>query len=244
MLRRALRWAEQQGWVARNVAAIADGPKVARGEVRALELDEARQLLTAARGHRLEAAVVLALSLGLRRGELFGLTWSDVALDDDRPTVTVRRQTQRVDGVGMVLVELKTARSRRVLALPPLAVDALRAHRKRQAVERLALGAAWANGAPSSELVFTTADGGAVDPRNFHRSLNRLAKRAGIDGVRPHVLRHSAVSLLLDQGVPLDDVSELAGHSSVRVTKDCYGHLLDGGRQRAADAMQRALGAG
>lgn len=205
-------------------------------------MEQGRALLAAARGHRHEATVVLALPLGLRRGELFGLTWADLALDNDVPQVHVRRQLQRVDGTGLVLLDLKTARSRRVLAFPAIAVEALRAHRRVQATERLALGSGWAENSPSDDLVFTTAAGGPVDPRNFYRSLERLTRRAGLEGVRPHLLRHSAVSLLLDQGVPLDEVSELAGHSSVRVTKDDYGHLLDGGRQRAAEAMQRALG--
>ncbi len=102
------------------------------------------------------------------------------------------------------------------------------------------LSTGWAN---ESNLVFTTPSGTPVDPRNFNRAVSRLAKAAGLGHWHPHELRHSAVSLLLAAGVPLQIVSEVVGHSSIRVTKDVYGHLEDRQRAAAADAMTQLFGA-
>lgn len=114
----------------------------------------------------------------------------------------------------------------------------MRRHRSRQNEERLALGAEWRD---EFGLVFTTPLGTPVDPRNFSRLVGELCQKAGIGHWSPHELRHSCASLLLAQGVPLEVVSEVLGHSSIRVTKDVYGHLLAPARAHAATAMQQTL---
>ena len=101
------------------------------------------------------------------------------------------------------------------------------------------VGAAWRD---EVGLVFTTPIGTPVDPRAFNRVVSGVAKAAGLGHWHPHELRHSAVSLLLHAGVPLEVVSEVVGHSSIRVTKDVYGHVLPTGRAVAADAMERVVG--
>lgn len=244
VLRRALRWAENEGMVNRNAAAIAQGPRGRAKEVEPLSIEQVRALLAAVEEYRLRAAVVVMLTCGLRSGEVFGLTWGDLSLRTTPRLLHVRQQLQRrsgtdTDKAGLELVEPKTAGSRRTIALPKLAVDALNAHRKAQAAERLLLGAGKAG---PKDLVFTTVMGTPVDARNFSRELKRFGTTAGIEGVHPHRLRHSAVAVLLDAGVPLEAVSETVGHSSIRTTKDIYGKLLDTGRARVADAMDGALG--
>jgi hypothetical protein len=117
-------------------------------------------------------------------------------------------------------------------------VDALRAHRARQAAEKLAIGEAWRHDAG---LVFTTPIGTPLDPENFGHTVPRICEQAGLGRWTLHELRHSCASLLLAMGVPLEVVSETLGHSSIRVTKDVYGHLLAPARAAAADAMARAL---
>lgn len=238
VLRRALRWAEGEGMVTRNVAAIAQGPRGRSKDVEPLQLDEVRDVLAGVSGYRLEAAVVLMLTCGLRSGETFGLFWGDLDLDGEVPTLTIRRQLQRRQGAGLVLGEPKTSGSRRTIALPRMAVEALRSHRVAQSKERLLLGAGRSG---EQDLVFSTPLGTPVDTRNFARDLRRLASEAGVDGVHPHRLRHSAVAVLLDAGVPIDAVSETVGHASIRTTKDIYGKLLDTGRARVASAMDEAL---
>lgn len=237
VLRRALRRAEQEELLTRNVAAIADGPNIRRGEGRTLSPDAARSLIAASRSERLQAAFSAALSLGLRRGEVLGLRWKDLDLDGSVPTAAITMQLQRTKR-GLELVDVKTQRSRRRLHLPAPLVEDLRRHRSRQNEERLALGAEWRD---ELGLVFTTPLGTPVDPRNFSRLVGELCEKAGIGHWSPHELRHSCASLLLAQGVPLEVVSEVLGHSSIRVTKDVYGHLLAPARAQAATAMQQTL---
>lgn len=237
VLRRALRRAEQEGLVTRNVAAIAEGPGVRRKEGRTLTPAEARSLLVAARGERLEVAITVALSLGLRRGEILGLRWRDLDLEGSPGTVVVQNQLQRGRS-GLVLTDVKTMRSRRRLHVPDQLVEDLKRHKAKQSADRLLLGAEWRD---EWGLVFTTPFGTPIDPRNFSRLVNELCIRAGVGRWSTHELRHSCASLLLAQGVPLEVVSETLGHSSIRVTKDVYGHLMAPARALAAEAMQQTL---
>jgi integrase len=255
VLRRALRVAEQEGLVVRNVAAIADGPKGTRAPSRSMTATQAQAFLLAAEctparptstpgpaptaSLRLSAAVLLGLGLGLRRGETLGLRWDDLDLDADRPQLQVRQQlVRRPNGLGLGLVATKTPKSRRDLRLPVEVAASLRRHRAGQNAERLAAGTLWGN---DLGLVFTTPLGTPVDPRNFNRLVSDIAKRAGLGHWHPHELRHSAASLLLAAKVPLETVSETLGLSSIRITKDVYGHLLDGARDEAATAMSAVL---
>lgn len=240
VLRRALRWAEQEGKVARNVASIAQGVKIDAGEGRTLTPEQARAFLAAAEKHRLAAAFTVALALGLRLGELLALSWSDIELDATRPRLTVHRALKRLAGRGLVLEDAKTRTSRRTVYLPTSATAALKAHRDRQTTEQHQAGA-WEPLPLGVDLVFRTEFGTAVDPANFRHYTYKVTQDAGLGRWSPHELRHSAASLLLSQGVPLKVVSETLGHSSIRITADVYGHLLEPAREEAAEAMERAL---
>ena len=237
VLRRALRRAEQEGFLSRNVAAIADGVKIPHREGRTLTPDQAKTFLRAVQGDRLEAAYVVALALGLRRGELLGISWNDVELDGAMPLVRIRRQLVRHSGQGVLLADLKTAGSRRTLHLSPSIVDLLRSHRARQGAEARATRI-WRNDAG---LVFTSTIGTPLDPEAFGRTVPGICKQAGLGHWSIHELRHSCASLLLAMGVPLEVVSDTLGHASIRVTMDVYGHLLAPSRMQAAEAMSRAL---
>jgi len=242
VLRRALRRAEQEGIVTRNVAAIADGVRIGPPEGRTLTVEQAKTLLAAADSDRLSAAYVVALTLGLRRGELLGLSWSDLDLDSDRPTVTITKSLKRINGVGLEVSETKTKGSRRRIHLPEPTIAALRRHRVRMAEERLALGPAWEELPLGHDLVFRSPIGTPVDPDNFRNATYRLTTEALGERWSPHELRHSAASLLIAQGVDLKVVSEVLGHSSIRITADVYGHLLDDAGVVAADAMSDLFG--
>jgi integrase len=126
VLRRALRSAEQEGQVVRNVAALANAPKAERTEGRTLTVDQARTLLAEVRGHRHEAAFVVALTCGLRISELLGLSWDCVDLDGAPQRITVRRGLKYVPNVGLILSDVKNTRSRRSVHLPLAAGAALR----------------------------------------------------------------------------------------------------------------------
>jgi integrase len=234
LLVQCITQAERWGIVARNVARLTDGPKLARAEGRTLSPLQARELLEAARGDRLEACYVVLLALGLRKGEALGAAWTDIDLD--RGLLTVRQALKRVGG-AVSLGDVKTSGSRRMINLPDAVVAALRSHRARQAAERLAAGPSW----HESALVFTTPIGTPIDPSNFRRQFDKICGRAGLIGWHPHELRHSAASIMLAAGVPLEVVSRVLGHASIRITADVYGHIMDPQRKQAADAMSSVL---
>ncbi|MGD0254419.1 MAG: tyrosine-type recombinase/integrase [Acidimicrobiales bacterium] len=234
VLVQALDYAVREGTVARNVAALTKGPKMSRQEGRTLTPDQAKCLLASLHDHRYEALYVLMLTTGLRRGEALGLKWED--LDLARGTVTIRRQLKR-EGGQLITSDTKTAKSRRAVNLPAPVVQVLREHRTHQKRDRLALGPAW----HESGFVFTSQIGTPVDPRNLYRDFASVCKKAKIGQWHPHELRHSAASLMLAQGVPLQVVSDVLGHSSIRLTADVYGHVLAPAREAAADAMTEVL---
>jgi len=233
-LNKALRW----GLVSRNVATLTDPPEYHGFDVLPMTPADARTLLTAVRDDRLGALYVVTLSCGLRRGEVLGLQWSDVDLTSR--TLTVNRQLQRIQGVLTVL-PTKTARSRRALVLPAIAVEALQRHRTRQAEGRLGAGPAWTD----SDFVFTTEYGRPLDGPTVTHRLQKLLKRAGLPARRLHDLRHGCATLLFAQGmmsrtgadVMLKAVSETLGHAQIAITADLYTHMFPALRSEVARMM-------
>ena len=243
VLRRALGQAEREGIVPRNVAKLSVAPRIRAKEGGTLTVDQAHQLLDAAAGYRFEAAVVLALAYGMRRGEVLGLHWS--ALDWQAGTLRVTHGVKRVKDrdissarrTRLVVSELKTPKSRRTLVLTPELASRFRQHRARQAEAQMAAGSLWQD----HGLIFASEVGTPMDPDNFSHSFVRLCERAGLGHWHPHELRHSGASLMLAQGTPLHVVSEVLGHAIIAITKDVYGHLLEGDGRAAAESMSRAL---
>lgn len=192
-------------------------PRKMHHEMRPLTPAQSRQLLDAARGDRLEALYVLALTTGMRQGELLGLHWRDIDLEQGK--LQVRGNLRRT----MEIAETKRKKSRRQISLTSLGVEALTRQGSRQAEERLALGGTWTD----RDLVFTNSIGGYVDANNLrHRAFPKLLERAALPRIRFHDLRHSAATLLLILGVHPKVVQELLGHSQISVTLDTYSHIL------------------
>lgn len=236
-LRRALRLAEQDGLLVRNVAAIAEGPKMDHREGRSLTPKQAQNFLEAVVDNRLEAAYVLALALGLRWGEILGLSWEDVVQAENAVVLTIRRQLVR-DKSGVHLVDLKTVGSRRTLHLSAPLVEVLQRHQVRQEAEELIRGTPWHN---QWNLIFTSNVETPLDPEQFGKTVPKICEAAGLGHWSIHELRHSCASLLIAMEVPLEVVSEQMGHASIRVTKDVYGHLMPKARAKAAEAMRSVL---
>ena len=132
-----------------------------------------------------------------------------------------------------MVTEVKTPKSRRTLALTPEILARLREHRAHQAEARIGAGELWRE----HGLVFTSEVGTPVDPDNFSHSFARLCESAGLGHWHPHELRHSGASLMLAQGTPLHVVSEVLGRASIAITKDVYGHLVEGDKRAAAESM-------
>lgn len=235
-LRVMLAEAVRDELVERNVAAIVRPPAVSPEEVQPWSPEEADKFLNAAEGDRLFALFAVGVALGLRKGELLGLRWSDVDLDQGM--LRVRQSVQRVYGAGLVFGPPKSPRSRRDIPLPAFAVRVLREHRTRQSEERLALGPYWED----SGLVFTSTIGTVVEPRNLSRLLEKLIMKSGARRIRFHDLRHTCASLLLAQGVPPRVVMDVLGHSQFSITMDLYSHVMPSALREAAAAMDRALG--
>ncbi|CAN5863024.1 site-specific integrase [soil metagenome] len=235
VLRRALGTAERWGMVTRNVAKLVDPPSVPRHETSPLTPEQAKRLIEAAEDDRFRGLYVTALGTGLRQGELLGLRWDDVDLDAGR--LRVRYSLANVGGT-LTLLEPKTERSRRNVMLPDAVTAALRAHRTRQKMERLVAGSRWVE----SDHVFTTTIGTPLHAATVTRAFQVALDRAGLPHSRFHDLRHSAATFLLAQGMTLEDVKQLLGHSSITLTSNTYGHVLEQRQRQVAQAMDAVLG--
>ena len=232
VLTRALDDVVRHGYLATNPAKLVDRPRPRDVEMKAWGTAESRAFLAHVADDRLFALWALYLATGLRRGEALGLRWSDV----DEGRLAVRRTLVAVDGKPE-WSEPKTERSRRVVALDPEIVAILRAHRTRQLEERLAVGAGYRD----DGLVFATVAGGVLHPDNVTRAFDRHVKAAGLPRIWLHDTRHSAATLLLEEGVPLKIVSERLGHSSTAITADIYQHAAEHMQAEAAAKVGQAL---
>lgn len=283
VLRAALNQARKWRDVADNVATLIEPPRHQAKEIQPLTPEQARALLLAAQGNRLEAIVSVGTALGLRLGEVLGLAWADV--DMERETLRVRQALERSGGdstarrpmiaerqvllaefaatpkrseerravrmkldalrkqwrtirTTLKLTEPKSLRSRRTIRMPGIVSAALKAHRVRQLEDRLAAGASWEN----SGLVFTTAFGTPLEPRNVTAAFHALLAAAGLPSVRFHDLRHTAATLLLAQGVDPRTIMETLGHSQISLTLNTYSHVLPALQDNAAAKMDAILG--
>jgi integrase len=182
---------------------------------------------------RLYAAWLLYATTGMRRGEVLGLHWRDVSLDQARLSV---RQALVLVGNEPALQEPKTAKGRRSIPLPPETVAALKAHKAAQAQERLALGADYVTDDVSDDLVFRRQDGTRLHPATVSRRFEALVRQTTLPEIRLHDLRHTFATLALQESIAVKVVSEILGHASVTITYDTYSHVIPG---MAEDATSR-----
>jgi integrase len=219
--------------VTRNEPAMSTPVTVHRREGRSLSPAQAKRLMETLETSPMGTLFIVMLTTGMRRGEAIGLRWEDVDLK--KGVISVRQQVQRING-ELKATEVKTERSRRSINLAKPTVVALKEHKAAQRAERLA-SAAWTD----TDYVFTTVLGTPLDPRNVAKQFESNCLKAKIGRWHPHELRHSAATLMLATGTPLQVVSAVLGHASIRITSDVYGHVLDPQRQNAADALAGVL---
>jgi integrase len=243
-LKRAIRQAEARDRVMRNVAELVSTPKGTGGRPsKAMTFEQAMTMLEHARQSRWHAYVVVSLLTGIRTEEARALLWSHVVawvedkgewqpvteagFDHERFAIYVWRSV-RATG------DTKTSKSRRTLELPNRAAKALKEHRTRQVRERLAAGPLW----HENDLVFTSQTGQPLDDANVRRAFRSITKRAGLgDNWTPRELRHSFVSIMSDNGVPIETIADLVGHASTAVTETVYRHQLKPVITRGAETM-------
>ncbi|MEU6745682.1 site-specific integrase [Spirillospora sp. NPDC046719] len=261
VLRNALQSAVREEILTRNVARLVTVTTPKYKVNRGLTVDQARAVLKAAQDERLYALYVLALCLGLRRGELLGLRWEDITLKpcracggeggtpDGEPCghcaetgiqdakLEVVQTLQRVAG-ELRFVPPKTDDSTRTIPLPDLCVTALCEHRVKQNAERADAWPRWQD----HGLVFPSSLGTPMEPDNLRRSWGRIRAAAGLGAMRLHDMRHTCVSLLLDLGVPPHIVREIVGHSDIEVTMTIYAHAALDEKRAALRKLGDALG--
>ena len=220
----ALQQAQRWELVDRNVARLVELPRIARKEPEPWSAQEARRFLKAVREDPLYALYVLALTTGMRRGELLALQWRDY--DEKRGTLHVNRTILQVGPKRWMDQEPKTPQSRRTLVLSGSARAALDAHPR-----------------VSTEFIFCRPDGRPLPHAETTRAFQRAAVAAGLRKVRFHDMRHTAAVLLLDEsGGDLRMVQAMLGHASIAITVDIYGGRATVARERAAALMDRILG--
>lgn len=216
ILDQAMKWS----LVARNIADIVSPPSPVKKAPQALTPAQAKCLLDAVKDDRLFALYVLAITTGMREGELLGIRWEDI--DFDHGVLHIRQAVQQLAGKGLVITEPKTEKSKRTIKLTTYAIEALQPHKE--------------NG-----LVFQTSNGTPFGPRNLIRHFRRMCLKAGLPQLPFHSLRHTFASLLLSQNVHPKVVQEMLGHSTITLTLDTYSHLLPDMQDGAAGKMNELI---
>ncbi len=231
-LKQAVRWR----LINRNVSEDVSPPRETQlHERQILTPEQAQKLLVAARGHRLEAMLTLAIATGMRRGELLALRWRDI--DFQQKCLYVRRSASRLPG-GYRVTEPKTARGKRKNTLPKFVMEALQQHRIRQKELKLKAGPDW----EENDLVFCNIYGRFLNTQSLFVLFSALLKKAGLPHIRFHDLRHSAATILGAMGVSAKVIQELLGHSSITITLNVYSHVLPSMQQEAMDKLDRLFG--
>jgi integrase len=235
MLHKALEDALKWELVARNVSDAVTVPRRAHYETKPLSIEQAKSLLETARGDSLEALWVLALTTGMRRGEVLALKWQD--LNFEQSMLQVRRIFTRERGNRYIEAEPKTEKSRRSIMLTSITVDALKQHRVRQLETRLQAGEAWQD----ADLVFCTQFGTPLNHNWVLRQFKKLLAKAGLPDMRFHDLRHSVATILLGMGVHPKIVQELLGHNRIQETVDRYSQVLPTIHKEAVKKLEDLL---
>jgi integrase len=244
VLRLAIRRAERDGKIGRNVASLADVPAGTRRQSKAMTLPQVRALLALKLNTFWRAYIVTGLMCGLRPGELLGLRWEDV--DFDQGVIRVRKCLKALPDPAtgkrrLVLDDLKTERSKRTIEMPRLAATALLALRKEQAAWKLKLGAAY--DVRGMGIVFGDRAGAPRWAQDMRRYFQVLCDSAGIGrDWTPRELRHTFVSVLSDSGVDIEQIADAVGHVNSTVTKTVYRHQIAGKVTVVATAMDAVFG--
>lgn len=235
VIRGALGDAVRRGLVSRNVAMVANAPRlrsIPKVEQQAWTAEQLQEFLRAAAGHRLFPALWLAATTGMRRNELLGLQWGDV--DFDKARLAINRGLIAI-GYELHQTRGKTDNARRNIDLDPTTIAVLRGWQALQAAEFAAIGI------NEDGWVFTDPDGRPVHPHAISQAFERIARRARVPVIRFHDLRHTHGTLLIKEGVPVKVVSERLGHANIAYTIETYQHVLPGMQADAADTCHTLL---
>lgn len=238
LLRNALQQAVRWQMLAVNPADAVTPPKVRRSpDLNILTGDEVKSLLEQVekRAPQYYTMVLLAISTGMRRGELYGLRWIDVDLAAG--VVSIKQVAQSITGQGVSFKEPKTKKSKRTIPIPKIVARALAAHKVEQAEKRIAHGP----GYQDHGLVFCQPDGRPGFPDSVTSWFAKFIAASDLPKIRFHDLRHTHVALMIKLGVHIKTISERLGHSSIATTMDIYGHLIPGVQEAAVTKFEEEI---
>jgi integrase len=233
-LSQALDQALKMGLVSRNVTDLVKPPRIERKEMHTWTAYEAQKFMRTAKDCVYGPIWIVALTTGMRRGELLGLRWQDI--DFDRKVLHVRQTVGVLHGKTEIKPP-KTNSSRREVPVPAEVLKALREHRVKQNQCRLSLGEAWQD----YDLVFASKVGTPIHPTNLTYNYERLVAKAGVPKIRIHDHRHTHVTLAIQAGANLKAVSKRVGHATTAITMDIYAHVLPEQHTEVADKIGAVL---
>jgi len=237
ILSQSLKYAVRQGYLGRNPCELVDPPSPRKKPMRTLTPGELEVLLENATSNQFYPVYYTAVSTGLRQAELLGLTWRDIDLDF--LSISVNKVLYKRRGVCR-FNEPKTSHSRRRVSMTPKLAVFLREYKQ----EREKLYRQLGKELNFDDLVFASVEGKPIDPGVLSHNFGRIVKRAGLENVRFHDLRHTFASLMLLRGAKPKVISEALGHSSVAFTMDTYSHIIEGMQSDAMALLDEVLPAG
>lgn len=233
-LREALQYAFKMQMIPRNVCDFVSTPKQIKYKAQVYDQEEVKQLLTLCQNTNMEVPITLAVGIGLRRGEVLGLKWSDVDFKNGYLTV----QTNLVSIKGKLIFSTpKTSAGNRTIAIPEYIIILLKKHKLEQSKNRFALGNSYNN----HDLVCCKEDGNPINPSNFSQKFNRFLSKTNLKHIRFHDLRHTCATLMLTYGIPAKVASQRLGHSNISITLDTYSHVLNEVEQQVATTFDKKL---
>ena len=236
-LKPCLGEAEKQGYINKNYCKMVTLPKNnATKDIQVLSQTDQQRFIEAIKGHKLEMLFLIALSTGLRLGELLGLKWSDI--DFNTGMLTVNRTLSRVKnqdtGKYEVIEQIpKTKNSNRVIPIPSNILTKLKDHKKIQSKRRLFVGEAYIN----NNYVFTDDMGNPIDDKRPGRNLKSILTKLDINHIKFHALRHTYATRLFEANVPPKTVQVLMGHYDISITMDIYTHVMEDTKLEAVEKL-------
>lgn len=236
LLHKALDHAKRLRIVGVNVTEDVELPRYEKYEGEVLDQEQAKRLLQVAAERDLDTLIALAVVTAMRLGEILGLHWSDI--DFTKKEIRIARTMNYYTGYGFVEGKTKTRSGTRTIKLPSFVIELLRKHHTLQLEKQLRSGPSWID----HNLVFCGKHGSFIVRSTLHRQFHKLLEDADLPDMRFHDLRHSAATILIAMGAPINVVQEILGHADIHTTLGIYGHVLPSMKQDASDKLDDLYG--